>query len=234
MNIAAPANFNGRKPVIDPADAVMLLIDHQSGLFQVVKDMSMADLRTHAITLAKMATLAKIPVITSASVPQGPNGPLIPEIHKYAPHAKYVARRGEINVWDSPEFVAAVRETGRKTLIIAGTITSVCMAFPAISAVQDGYKVFAVVDASGTYSKMAQEITLARVVQAGVVPLDTAAVASELQGTWTRPDALQWAEVYSALFPHYQLLIESYLKAQDVLNKHEQLDSQRTTETLTT
>jgi nicotinamidase-related amidase len=186
MNIAAPANFNGRKPVIDPADAVMLLIDHQSGLFQVVKDMPMADLRTHAVTLAKIATLAKIPVITSASVPQGPNGPLIPEIHKYARHAKYVARRGEINAWDNPDFVAAVKETGRKTLIIAGTITSVCMAFPAISAVQDGYKVFAVVDASGTYSKMAQEITLARLVQAGVVPLDTAAVASELQGTWTR------------------------------------------------
>ena len=227
MNIAVAANFNGQKPVIDPADAVMLLIDHQSGLFQVVKDMPMADLRTHAVTLAKIATLAGIPVITTASVPQGPNGPLIPEIHKYAPHAKYVARRGEINAWDNPDFVAAVKATGRKTLIIAGTITSVCMAFPAISAVQEGYKVFAVVDASGTYSKMAQEITLARVVQAGVVPMDTAAVASEIQKTWTRADAQQWAEAYGALFPHYQLLIESYLKAQDVVNKHEKLDSQR-------
>ena len=227
MNIAAPANFNGQKPVIDPSDAVMLLIDHQSGLFQVVKDMPMADLRTHAITLAKIAALAKIPVITTASVPQGPNGPLIPEIHNYAPHARYVARNGEINAWDNPDFVAAVKETGRKTLIIAGTITSVCMALPAISAVQDGYKVFAVVDASGTYSKMAEEITLARVVQAGVVPVDTAAVASEIQKTWVRPDAQQWAEAYSGLFPHYQLLIESYLKAQDVINKHEKLDSQR-------
>ncbi len=67
--------------------------------------------------------------------------------------------KGEINAWDNPEFVAAVKATGRKTLIIAGTITSVCMAFPAIAAVADGYKVFAVIDASGTYSKMAQEIT---------------------------------------------------------------------------
>ena len=156
------ANFNGQKPVIDPDDAVLLLIDHQSGLFQTVKDMEMTVLRANATTLAKVATLAKIPVITSASVSQGPNGPLIPEIHKYAPHAKYVARRGQINAWDSPEFVAAVKATGRKTLIIAGTITSVCMAFPCISAVHDGYKVFAVVDASGTYSKMAQEIRLAR------------------------------------------------------------------------
>jgi nicotinamidase-related amidase len=225
--MTTPANFNGQRPVIDPNDAVMLLIDHQSGLFQTVADMPMPVLRNHATALARMATLSKMPVITTASVPQGPNGPLIPEIHENAPHAQYVARRGEINAWDNPDFVAAVKATGRKTLIIAGTITSVCMAFPAIAAVHDGYKVFAVVDASGTYSKMAQEITLARVVQAGVVPMDTAAVASELQKTWHRDDAREWAEVYTRIFPPYQLLIESHMKAQQVQKDQEQLDSQR-------
>lgn len=225
--MSQPANFNGQGPVIDPNDAVMLLIDHQSGLFQTVKDMPMTELRERAGVLAKMATLARLPVITTASVPQGPNGPLIPEIHANAPHAKYVARKGEINAWDNPDFVAAVRETGRKTLIIAGTITSVCMAFPAISAVAEGYKVFAVVDASGTYSKMAQEITLARIVQAGVVPMDTGAVASELQKSWNREDAGEWAGVYTKIFPAYQLLIESYAKAQEVQKNHETLDSAR-------
>lgn len=221
------ANFDGQRPVINPDDSVMLLIDHQSGLFQTVGDMAMPALRNHAAALAKMATLCKMPVVTTASVPQGPNGPLIPEIHQNAPHAKYVARKGEINAWDNADFVAAVKATGRKTLIIAGTITSVCMAFPAISAVHEGYKVFAVVDASGTYSKMAQEITLARVVQAGVVPMDTAAVASELQRTWHRDDAQQWAEVYTKIFPPYALLIESYVKAQEVVTKQEKLDSER-------
>ncbi|MGE3477552.1 MAG: isochorismatase family protein [Rhodospirillaceae bacterium] len=225
--MSAPANFNGQRPVIDANDAVMLLIDHQSGLFQTVGDMPMPELRARAGALAKMAALAKLPVITTASVPQGPNGPLIPEIHQNAPHAQYVARKGEINAWDNPDFVAAVKATGRKTLIIAGTITSVCMAFPAISAVAAGYKVFAVVDASGTYSKMAQEITLARVVQAGVVPMDTAAVASELQKTWNRDDAMQWAEIYTKIFPAYQLLIESYGKARDVAKNNEILDSAR-------
>ena len=225
--MSTPANFAGARPVIDPDDAVMLLIDHQSGLFQTVADMPMPVLRNHAIALARMATLANIPVITTASVPQGPNGPLIPEIHANAPHAQYVARKGEINAWDNPDFVAAVKATGRGTLIIAGTITSVCMAFPSISAVADGYKVFAVVDASGTYSKMAQEITLARVVQAGVVPIDTAAVASELQRTWHRDDAGEWAQVYTKIFPPYQLLIESYGKAQQVATEHEMLDSER-------
>ncbi|CRL64362.1 hydrolase [Proteus mirabilis] len=225
--MSAPANFNGQRPVINPEDAVMLLIDHQSGLFQTVGDMPMTELRARASVLAKMATLANMPVITTASVPQGPNGPLIPEIHQNAPHAKYVARKGEINAWDNPEFVEAVKATGKKQLIIAGTITSVCMAFPAISAVAEGYQVFAVIDASGTYSKMAEEITLARIVQAGVVPMDTAAVASEIQKTWNRDDAAQWAQAYTQIFPAYQLLIESYSKAQDVLKNNEILDSQR-------
>ena len=225
--MSTPANFNNARPVIDPDNAVMLLIDHQSGLFQTIGDMPFTTVRAHATALAKMATLAKMPVITTASVPQGPNGPLIPEIHQHAPHAKYVARRGEINAWDNPDFVAAVKATGRKQLIIAGTITSVCMAFPAIAAAADGYQVFAVIDASGTYSKMAEEITLARVVQAGVVPMDTAAVASEIQKTWNRADAQEWAAIYTNIFPNYQLLIESYIKAQEVEKTHEQLDSQR-------
>lgn len=224
--MSSPANFNGLRPVIDVNDSVMLLIDHQSGLFQTVGDMPMPELRARAAALAKMATLAKMPVITTASVPQGPNGPLIPEIHANAPHAQYIARKGEINARDNEDFVKAVKATGRKTLIIAGTITSVCMAFPAISAVAEGYKVFAVIDASGTYSKMAQEIT-ARIVQAGVIPMDTAAVASELQGTRNREDAAAWADVYTQVFPAYQLLIESYSKAQDVVKNNEMLDSQR-------
>jgi nicotinamidase-related amidase len=222
---ATPANFDGQRPVIDPNDAVMLLIDHQSGLFQTVGDIPVPELRTRAAVLAKMAALANLPVITTASVPEGPNGPLIPEIHQNAPHAKYVARKGQINAWDNPDFVAAVRATGRKTLIIAGTITSVCVAFPAIAAAHEGYKVFAVVDASGTYSKMAEEITLARIVQAGVVPMDTAAVASELQKTWNRGDANDWAEIYAKIFPSYQLVIESYMKARQVEADHQQLDA---------
>jgi nicotinamidase-related amidase len=225
--MTAPANFNGQIPKIDPSDALMLLIDHQSGLFQTVADMPMTKLRSHVTALAKAATLTETPVITTASVPQGPNGPLIPEIHEYAPHAQYVARTGQINAWDNPDFVDAVKATGKQTLIIAGTVTSVCMAFPSIDAVQDGFKVFAVVDASGTYSKMAQELTFARIMQAGVVPIDTGAVLDELQQTWNRDDAQQWADLWTMVFSPYQLLIESYTKAQNVAKDNEQLDSER-------
>lgn len=183
------ANFNGAKPTIDPNDTALLLIDHQSGLFQVVKDIDLPQLRANAIALAKAANLLQIPVITTASVPQGPNGPLIPEIHAAAPHATYVARKGQINAWDSQEFVDAVKATGKKTLVIAGTI--------------------------------------ARLTQAGVVPIDTMGTISELQGTWNRPDAEQWAEVYAQAMPHYQLLIESHTRAQQAARDNEVLDSQR-------
>lgn len=225
--MSAPANFNGVVPNIDVKDAAMLLIDHQSGLFQVVKDIPLPELRANIIALAKAATASKIPVITTASVPQGPNGPLIPEIHQFAPHAKYVARKGEINAWDNADFVKAVHDTGRKTLIVAGTITSVCLAFPCISAVHAGYKVFAVVDASGTVSRMASDLAIARLSQAGAVPIDTMGTLSELQKTWNRPDALEWAAIYSSAMPHYQLLIESYQKSQQVAKDGEKPDSLR-------
>lgn len=206
--------------MINPNDTTLLLIDHQSGLFNLVKDIPEPDLRRNVSALARAAALCKIPVITTASVPDGPNGPLIPEVHKYAPHAKYVARQGQINAWDMPDFVKAIEDTQRKTLVIAATLTSVCLAFPTICAVASGYKVYAVVDACGNWSKMATELTIARIVQAGAIPIDTVAVISDLQQTWNRADALEFANLYADYaMPNYRLLIESYYKAQDVAKK---------------
>jgi hypothetical protein len=91
----------GGQVLLDPSDAVILLLDHQSGLFQTVKDISISELRANTATLAKLATLLKIPVITSASEP---NGPLMPEIHELAPHAVFVPRKGEVNAWDNEDF----------------------------------------------------------------------------------------------------------------------------------
>ena len=220
----APAN----KWMIDPNDSVMLLIDHQSGLFQLVKDIELPTLRAHVTALAKVAHLGKIPTFTTASVPDGPNGPLIPEILQYNPDAVYIPRTGQIDAWDNPAWVKAIEETGRKTLLIAGTLTSVCMAFPTLSALVAGYKVFNVVDASGNWSKMATDITLARVVQAGAMPVDTLAVLCEVMGTWNREDALRFAEIMVEVMPTYKLLIESYEKAQNVqkVGRETNLDKQ--------
>ena len=204
------------KVMINPADVVMLLIDHQSGLFNLVKDMPVSQLRNNVIALARVASMLKIPVITTASVPEGPNGPVIPEIQEYAPHAKYVPRQGQINAWDVPDFVKAVEETGRKTIVMTGTLTSVCLAFPAICAYEAGYKVYAVVDASGNWSQMATDLTIARLAQAGVIPVDTFAIIGELQQTWNRPDAMDYADIFGEnILPNYQLLMESHRMAQE-------------------
>src|ERR687893_469586 len=79
----------GGQALLDTNDSLILLLDHQSGLFQTVKDISVAELRANTVMLAKLATLLKIPVITTASEPNGPNGPLMPEIHQVAPQAVY-------------------------------------------------------------------------------------------------------------------------------------------------
>ncbi len=205
------------KWMIDPNDAVMLLIDHQSGLFQLVRDIDLPTLRAHVTALAKVAHLAKIPTFTTASVPDGPNGPLIPEIHQHNPDAVYIPRTGQINAWDNPAWVKAIEGTKRKTLLIAGTLTSVCMSLPTLSALIAGYKVFTIVDASGNWSKMATDITLARVAQAGAMPIDTYAVLAEVMRTWNRPNAMEFATVMvDHIVPPYRALMESYDKAQSV------------------
>ncbi|MBC7932349.1 MAG: isochorismatase family protein [Rubrivivax sp.] len=213
----APGSAGSGNALLDPADAVVLLLDHQSGLFQTVKDIGVAELRANTAALAKLATLLEVPVITSASVPDGPNGPLMPEIHQNAPHAVFVPRKGEINAWDNELFVKTVRETGKKTLIIAGVWTSVCVAFPALDALADGYRVYAVMDASGDPSEFTSRITLARFTQAGVIPTSVNAVVCEFQRHWNRPNNEEYAALYTQVAPNYGAVIESFQKAQDVL-----------------
>lgn len=209
----------GGKALLDPTDTVMLLLDHQSGLFEVVKDISVADLRRNVTMLAKLATLANIPVIITASEPNGPNGPLMPEIQESAPQAVYVPRKGEVNAWDNELFVKTVRDTGKKTLIMAGVWTSVCVMFPALDAKAAGFKVYAVIDASGDPSEMASRVTVARFAQAGVIPTSTNAILCEVQRTWNRPDAAEYAKLYNLVAPNYAAVMECYQKAQDVIKQ---------------
>jgi nicotinamidase-related amidase len=204
----------GGKALINPADALILLLDHQTGLFQTVKDIGVMELRANTIALAKLGALLKLPVITTSSVPDGPNGPPMPELKEAAPHAHYVPRHGEVNAWDNEAFVKAVRDTGKKTLIMAGVWTSVCVMFPALDATAAGFKVYAVIDASGDPSEMVSRTTLARFVQGGVVPTTVNAVVSEIHRTWNRPEAAELAQLYTMYAPNYRAVMESYQMAQ--------------------
>lgn len=209
----------GGKALLDASDTAILLLDHQTGLFQAVKDIEVDDLRRNTVALAKLARLLKIPLITTASEPNGPNGPVMEELAEAAPQQIFVPRKGEVNAWDNDDFVAAVRATGRKTLIMAGVWTSVCVMFPALDAKAAGFNVYAVMDASGDPTKMVSDTTLARFIQGGIIPTSANAVICEIHRTWRRPEAAELAKLYGLVAPNYAAVAESYQRAQTVAKK---------------
>jgi nicotinamidase-related amidase len=210
-----PLAGTGSEALFDPKDTIVLLIDHQTGLFQTVKDIPIQDLRTNTIVLAKVAELAKVPILTTASEPNGPNGPLMPELATAAPSATFIPRKGEVSAWDNEDFKKAVEASGKKTLIVAGVWTGVCVAFPALQTKAEGYNVYAVLDASGDMSEKAATAAAMRMTQAGIIPMTTNHVLCEFQRTWARPDAQEYGALYNELVPHYRAVYENHQKAQE-------------------
>ncbi|RPO56490.1 isochorismatase family protein [Pseudomonas aeruginosa] len=111
---------------LDKNDAAVLFVDHQAGLLSLVRDFSPDEFKNNVLALADIARFFNLPTILTTSFEDGPNGPLVPELKEMFPQAPYIARPGNINAWDNEDFVKAVKATGKKQLIIAGTITSVC------------------------------------------------------------------------------------------------------------
>ena len=171
------------------------------------------------LALAALAKFFKLPTILTTSHETGPNGLIMPELKEMYPGAPFIPRPGQINAWDNEDFVKAVRATGKKTLIMAGVWTSVCVMFPALDAKAAGFKVYAVIDASGDPSEMVSRTTLARFTQAGVVPTTANAVICEIHRTWNRPEAADIAKLYTIVAPNYAAVMESYQKAQEVIKQ---------------
>lgn len=194
-------------------NAAVLFVDHQTGLSNGIQNQSVPEYLAAVTALAKIAKNFKLPSVITASTPDGPNGPTLPVITELLPNAPVVPRPGEINAWDNRDFVAAVKKTGRKKLIIAGVSTEVCVAFVALSAMKEGYDVYAVMDASGTWNKLVQEVAVARMVQAGITPITWVAVFAELLGDWRNPDAQLHAETIGAHLPFYGNLMRSFQAA---------------------
>ncbi|KAF9920927.1 hypothetical protein FBU30_009113 [Linnemannia zychae] len=180
----APARSNIPYDRLSMNDTAILLIDHQVGLQSLVKDFNTVDFQNNVLALASIAKELKLPVVITASVPEGPNGPLMPEILEMFPNTTIIARHGEVNAWDSPEFHAAVKKTGRKQLVMAGIVTDVCVAFPALSAIEEGYRVYAAVDASGTFDEVVRYAAWDRMSQAGVQLMNWFSILFELTRDW--------------------------------------------------
>lgn len=190
-------------------DAVMLLVDHQAGLLSLVRDIDPDKFRNNVLATADLAKYFKLPTILTTSFEQGPNGPLMPELKEMFPDAPYVARPGQINAWDNEDFVKAIKATGRRQLLIAGVVTEVCVAFPALSAIEEGFDVFVVTDASGTFNDIARRSAWDRMSQAGAQLINWFGVACELHRDW-RNDVEGLATLLSNHIPDYRNLITSY------------------------
>ncbi len=190
-------------------EAVLLLVDHQAGLISLVQDFSPNEFKNNVLALAACGKYFKLPTILTTSFEDGPNGPLVPEIKEMFPDAPYIARPGNINAWDNEDFVKAIKKTGRKQLVIAGVVTEVCVAFPALSAVEEGYEVFVVTDASGTFNEVTRDAAWARMQAASVQLMSWFGVACELHCDW-RNDVEGLGTLFSSYLPNYRNLMTSY------------------------
>ena len=198
---------------LEKNDATVLLVDHQSGLLSLVRDIDPDKFKNNVLALANSAKYFKLPTILTTSFEAGPNGPLIPELKETFPDAPYIARPGQINAWDNEDFVKAVKSTGRKQLIIAGVVTEVCVAFPALSALEEGYDVFVVTDASGTFDEITRHSAWDRMSAAGAQLMTWFGVACELHRDW-RNDIEGLGSLFSNHISDYRNLMTSYSSLQ--------------------
>ncbi|MDR3613289.1 MAG: isochorismate family cysteine hydrolase YcaC [Candidatus Obscuribacterales bacterium] len=190
-------------------DAAVLLVDHQAGLMSLVQDFGPDEFKNNVLALADLSIFFKLPTILTTSFEQGPNGPLVPELKAMFPDAPYIARPGQINAWDNEDFVAAVKKTGRKQLIIAGIVTDVCVAMPALSAMAEGFEVFIVTDASGTFNTTVRDAAWSRMTQQGAQLMNWFSVACELHRDW-RNDIEGLGSLLANHLPAYKNLMTSY------------------------
>lgn len=194
---------------LDKDNAVVLLVDHQAGLLSLVRDIEPDRFKNNVLALADMAKYFNLPTILTTSFENGPNGPLMPELKELFPNAPYIARPGQINAWDNEDFVKAVKATGKKQLIIAGVVTEVCVAFPALSALEEDFDVFVITDASGTFNAMTRDAAWDRMSNAGAQMMNWFGAACELHRDW-RNDVEGLGTLFAHHIPDYRNLMNSY------------------------
>ncbi|GHD65321.1 isochorismate family cysteine hydrolase YcaC [Jeongeupia chitinilytica] len=194
---------------LDKDNAAVLLVDHQAGLLSLVRDIDPDKFKNNVLALADLARYFDLPTILTTSFENGPNGPLVPELKQLFPDAPFIPRPGQINAWDNEDFVRAVKATGRKQLIIAGVVTEVCVAFPALSALAEGFEVFVITDASGTFNEITRHSAWDRMSGAGAQLMTWFGAACELHRDW-RNDVEGLGALFSNHIPDYRNLINSY------------------------
>lgn len=196
---------------LDKDNAAVLLVDHQTGLLSLVRDIDPDKFKNNVLALAAAAKYFNLPTILTTSFEEGPNGPLVSELKDMFPDAPYIARPGQINAWDNEDFVNAVKATGKKQLIIAGVVTEVCVAFPTLSALAEDFDVFVITDASGTFNALTRDSAWDRMSSAGAQLLTWFGASCELHRDW-RNDIEGLGALFGQHIPDYSNLIASYVQ----------------------
>jgi nicotinamidase-related amidase len=175
-------------------NALLLLVDHQIGLYTGVRDIDVLQLKHNVVGLARAMLALKVPVIVTTTT-EKMWGPIIPELAQVLPGVQGIERT-TVNAWDEKRIVDAVKATGRKNLIITGISTDVCLALPAMASLADGFQSYAVIDASGGFSQTQVDTAVLRMQHAGVIPVCYSNVAVEIMADNAAPEA---EAVYAAL-----------------------------------
>lgn len=196
-------------------NSVVLLIDHQIGLMAGVRDFtSIAEYKSNVVGLARVAKALKMPVLITSSNAQWQNGDTLPEIKEIFSDQPIYRRTGIINAYEDPSFRKAfenlVATTGRRHIIIAAVTIGTCCAFPTLSLLNDGYKVFPVVDACGAWNRYEAEAAMSRMSNAGAELVTTFALACELQADWKRPVANDMLAPFNQNLSEYGFVLQNF------------------------
>ena len=196
------ANSTQRTERLTRSNALLLVVDHQIGLYSGVRDIDILQLKHNIVGLTQAMLALKVPIVVTTTT-ENMWGPLIPELADVLPGVQRIERT-TVNAWDEKRVVDAVKATRRNQLIVTGISTDVCLAFPAMSAIADGFQSYAVIDASGGFSQTQVDMGIVRMQQAGVVPVGYSNVAIEILADNAAPEA---EAVYGALGIPFSTLV---------------------------
>lgn len=194
-----------RNPVNDhlltPENCVVVLIDYQPEQYSTVTSASREEIDLNVVALAKLAAAYDIPVVLSTvAVVMGVNQGTVQVILDELPGVAEMDRTG-VNAWEDPDVRAAIEATGRRKVVIAGLWTEVCLTYPALDMLAEGYEVFPVADAVGGITAVAHDRAFDRMISAGAQPVTAIAFGCELMRDWARADADRLRGVMRWYFP---------------------------------
>lgn len=179
---------NAAKQVLNPTNHALILIDHEGQMAFAVESQPIEELRNNTGLIAGASKLFKVPTIVTTVAEKQFSGPVFPEIREYYPDMSTYVDRTTMNSWEDKNFIKAVEATGKKRLVMAGLWTEVCINLAALSALEDGYEVYVITDACGAVSQEAHDMSIARMIQAGVIPITSMQYMLEMYRDWSRSD----------------------------------------------